>query len=129
MAYKRKEIFEKAKTALDKNPLLFVEDIIAYLPCDRSTFYRMFPPECDEYDTLKEKLEINRIRTKTELRKKWFSSKAPALQMGLMKLLATPEEHKRLSMQFIESENTNTNKNFDITKLYKGNDNKDVKGT
>ena len=33
-----------------------------------------------------------------------------------MKLIATPEELKKLSMQYIESENTN--KNFDINTLY-----------
>jgi hypothetical protein len=40
--------------------------------------------------------------------------------MALMKLIATPEELKKLSMQYVESENTNTNKNFDISKIYNG---------
>ena len=43
------------------------------------------------------------------MRSKWYTSNAPALQMALMKLIATPEELKKLSMQFIESENKNTN--------------------
>jgi hypothetical protein len=38
--------------------------------------------------------------------------------MALMKLIATPEELKKLSMQFIESENTNKNQTFDISKIY-----------
>jgi hypothetical protein len=42
------------------------------------------------------------------MRSKWYTSNAPALQMALMKLIATPEELKKLSMQFIESENKNT---------------------
>jgi hypothetical protein len=50
------------------------------------------------------------------MRSKWYTSNAPALQMALMKLIATPEELKKLSMQFIESENKNTN--FDISKIY-----------
>jgi hypothetical protein len=36
--------------------------------------------------------------------------------MALMKLIATPEELKKLSMQYIESENKNTN--FDISNIY-----------
>ena len=52
------------------------------------------------------------------MRKKWQDNPAPALQMALMKLIASPEELKKLSMQFIESENTNVNKNFDISKIY-----------
>ena len=43
------------------------------------------------------------------MRSKWYTSNAPALQMALMKLIATPEELKKLSMQFVESENKNTN--------------------
>ena len=52
------------------------------------------------------------------MRSKWYTSNAPALQMALMKLIATPEELRKLSMQFIESENKNTNNNFDISKIY-----------
>jgi hypothetical protein len=52
------------------------------------------------------------------MRSKWYTSNAPALQMALMKLIATPEELKKLSMQFIESENTNKNQTFDISKIY-----------
>jgi hypothetical protein len=32
------------------------------------------------------------------MRSKWYKSNAPALQMALMKLIATPEELKKLSM-------------------------------
>jgi hypothetical protein len=39
------------------------------------------------------------------MRSKWYKSNAPALQMALMKLIATPEELRKLSMNHIESEN------------------------
>ena len=39
----------------------------------------------------------------------------PILRLLLMKLIATPDELRRLSMQFVESENTN--KNIDAGKL------------
>ena len=32
------------------------------------------------------------------MRSKWYKSNAPALQMALMKLIATPEELRKLSM-------------------------------
>jgi hypothetical protein len=32
------------------------------------------------------------------MRSKWYTSNAPALQMALMKLIATPEELRKLSM-------------------------------
>ena len=43
------------------------------------------------------------------MRSKWYKSDAPALQMALMKLIATPQELRKLSMQYIESENINHN--------------------
>lgn len=114
MAYIKEELFEKAKEQITINRLFFIEDIIAYLPCDKTTFYRLFPVESNEYNELKELLEVNRIELKVSLRSKWYKSNAPALQMALMKLIATPDELKKLSMQYVESENKNINNNFDI---------------
>lgn len=118
MAYDRAEIFEQAKTVTEENNLFFVDDIIAYLPCSKSSFYEFYPDGSDELDELKAILEKNRVSLKVSMRKKWQDNPAPALQMALMKLIASPEELKKLSMQFIESENTNVNKNFDISKIY-----------
>ena len=109
MAYDRKKIFEQAKELTVKHKLFFVEDIVAFLPCDKTTFYRFFEPESNEYNELKGLLEQNRVTLKVSMRSKWYTSNSPALQMALMKLIATPEELKKLSMQFIESENTNKN--------------------
>ena len=118
MAYDRKKIFEQAKEMIVKHKLFFVDDIVAFLPCSKSSFYEFYPDGSDELDELKELLNVNRTTLKVSMRSKWYTSNAPALQMALMKLIATPEELKKLSMQFIESENTNVNKNFDISKIY-----------
>jgi len=116
MAYDRKKIFEQAKEQIVKHKLFFVDDIVAFLPCSKSSFYEFYPDGSDELDELKELLDQNRITLKVSMRSKWYTSNAPALQLALMKLIATPEELKKLSMQFIESENKNTN--FDISKIY-----------
>lgn len=116
MAYDRVKIFEQAKEMIVKHKLFFVDDIVAFLPCSKSSFYEFYPDGSDELDELKELLEQNRVTLKVSMRSKWYTSNAPALQMALMKLIATPEELKKLSMQFIESENKNTN--FDISKIY-----------
>ena len=115
MAYDRKKIFEQAKEMIVKHKLFFVEDIIAFIPCSKQTFYDFFPVESDELDTLKTLLEVNRTTLKVSMRSKWYTSNAPALQMALMKLIATPEELRKLSMQYVESENVNTNTNTSIT--------------
>jgi len=118
MAYDRVKIFEKAKEVIVKHKLIFIEDIVAFLPISKPTFYQYFPVNSSEFNELKQLLEVNSTTIKVSLRSKWYNSNAPALQMALYKLTATPEEHKKLSMQYIESENTNTNKNFDISKIY-----------
>lgn len=102
MAYDRKKIFEQAKEVIVKHKLFFIEDIVAFLPCDKTTFYRFFPTESNEYNELKELLEKNRTELKVSLRSKWYKSNSPALQMALMKLIASQEELKRLSMQYNE---------------------------
>lgn len=109
MAYDRKKVFEQAKEVIVKHKLFFVDDIVAFLPCSKQTFYDFFPVDSDKLDELKELLNQNRVTLKVSMRSKWYTSNAPALQMALMKLIATPEELRKLSMQFIESENKNTN--------------------
>ena len=108
MAYDTKELFEKAKDVIIKHKLFFIEDIVAFLPCSKPTFYEHFPIESNEINELKELLETNRTELKVSMRSKWYKSNAPALQMALMKLIATPEELRKLSMQHSEIENNMT---------------------
>lgn len=95
MAYDKNKIYEQAKHAIVKHKLFFIDDIIAFLPCSRSTFYEW---EMDKSDELKELLHQNRTELKVSMRSKWYTSNAPALQMALMKLIASPEELRKLSM-------------------------------
>lgn len=98
MAYDKQKIFEQAKEMIVKHKLFFIEDIVAFLPISKPTFYDYFKVDSDEFNELKELLELNRITLKVSMRSKWYTSNAPALQMALMKLIATPEELRKLSM-------------------------------
>jgi hypothetical protein len=109
MAYDKNKIFEQAKEMITKHKLFFIEDIVSFLPCNKTTFYDFFPVESNELNILKELLELNRVELKVSMRSKWYKSNAPALQMALMKLIASPEELRKLSMQYVESENNNVN--------------------
>jgi len=100
--YDPKELFEKAQKLVKKHKLFWVDDIIAYLPCSGSTFYSYFPDKSDELEALKRMLEENRIQLKVSLRAKWHNSKAPALQMALMKLISNEDELKRLSVTYTD---------------------------
>ena len=98
MAYDKNKIFEQAKEVTVKHKLFFIDDIVAFLPCSKQTFYDFFPVDSDKLDELKELLNQNRTELKVSMRSKWYTSNAPALQMALMKLIASPEELRKLSM-------------------------------
>ena len=108
MAYKTEDLFNTAIEQIKKHKLFFIEDIIAFLPCRKSTFYEHFPNDSDYYKKMFDELEKNRTELKVSMRSKWYKSNAPALQMALMKLIATPEELKKLSMQHSEIESNMT---------------------
>lgn len=102
MAYKTEDLFNSAIEQINKNKLFFIEDIIAFLPCSKSTFYEHFPNDSDYYKKMFEELEKNRIELKVSLRSKWYKSNAPVLQMALMKLICNDEERKMLSMSYTD---------------------------
>lgn len=103
MAYDKQKIFEQAKEMIVKHKLFFIEDIVAFLPIVKKTFYEYFPVESNESNELKDLLELNRVELKVSMRSKWYKSNSPALQMALMKLIATPEELKKLAMNYTEA--------------------------
>lgn len=123
MAYNKTEIFETAKKKIVEHKLFFVEDIVAFLPISKKTFYEYFPVESDECNELKELLNQNRTELKVSMRSKWYKSNAPALQMALMKLICTDEERKKLAMQYSENLSNHTIENFNIKDIitFKGN--------
>ena len=102
MAYDTEKLFQQAKEAVEKHNLFFIEDIVAFIPCSRSTFYERFPDGSDELDTLKAMLEDNRVKTKSSIRAKLYKSDRASELLALYRLIATPEEHQRLNQQYID---------------------------
>lgn len=110
MAYDRKKIFEQAKEAIEKYKLFFIEDVVAWLPIARSTFWEYYPDKSDEMDTLKELLDKNKVEVKSALRSKWFKGNNPLTQMALYKLIGTEEEYHRIASTKTENKNINIEK-------------------
>ena len=110
MAYNRNKIFEQAKEAIEKYKLFFIEDVVAWLPVARSTFWEWFPDKSDEMDALKEMLEKNKVEVKSALRSKWFKGNNPLTQMALYKLIGTEEEYHRIASTKTENKNINIEK-------------------
>jgi hypothetical protein len=102
MAYNPKKLHKQAEEVIEKHKLLFIEDIVALLPCDKTTFYKHFPVDSNELNSLKEMLELNKVQIKSSLRSKWYKSDAPALQLALYKLTASEIELQKLQMNYVD---------------------------
>lgn len=99
MAYKKADLEKQALKAIKEHNLMFVCDLVAYLPCSSSTFYAK---NLEKSEAIKEALEQNRIRTKNGLRAKWYKSENATVQIALYKLLANPQEFASLTGQRVE---------------------------
>ena len=124
MAYDKDKIFEQAKQAITDNNLFFIEDIVAFVPCSRSTFYEYFDGHSDELDTLKDLLDQNKVKTKSQIRTKLFKSEKAAELLALYRLICTKEEHQLLNQSYID--HTNAGGKFEqTTVVFKKYDNGD----
>ena len=122
MAYDTQKLFEQAKEAVKSHNLFFIEDIVAFIPCTKPTFYDHFPVDSDELNELKDLLEQNRIKTKSSIRAKLYKSEKAAELLALYRLIATPEEHQRLNQQYID--HTSKGEKIEITRrVITGNEN------
>lgn len=96
MAYKTEELERLSVEAIKQHKLFFIEDIVAYLPCDKTTFYHH---KLHESNAIKGALTEVKTNLKVSMRSKWYRSDNPTLQLALMKLLSGDEELRKLSMQ------------------------------
>lgn len=104
---------EKAIEVIEKNNLIFVEDICAMVGISKPTFYDRFKVGTDDFNELTKLLEQNKIALKVSMRKKWNDSDNATLQMALYKLCSTETEHKKLQQNYVQQD-TNVNvQNFD----------------
>lgn len=99
----KNKLFEQAlKIAKDKR-LIFVEEVIAYLPISKPTFYDYYPKDSNDFNELKRVINDNKIDIKQGLREKWYESDNATLQMALYKLTAREEERKKLAMSYVDN--------------------------
>lgn len=102
VAFDRDKLYQQAKTAITENNLFFIEDIVAFIPCSKPTFYEHFPIDSNELNNLKDLLEQNKIKTKSSIRAKLYKSPKASELLALYRLICTPEERKMLNQNYIE---------------------------
>jgi hypothetical protein len=98
MAYNKAKLYEQALKIASNTTMIFIEDIIAMLPCDKTTFYKHFPIDSNENNTIKKKIENNKVIIKNNLKKRWYDGKNFSAEIVLYKLCANKQELEALSM-------------------------------
>ena len=103
--YKTDDLLEKSLELIEQHKLFFITDVITLLGMSSSTFYVHFPSNSEKYAQIADAIEKQRVAVKVAMRSRWFKSDNASLQMGLMKLISTPEERAALSHQHNENIN------------------------
>lgn len=83
---------------IEREKIFFINDLCAYLPFARSTFYEY---GLDKSDTLRNAIDTNKIKAKQSLKCKWGISDNATLNIALYRLLATQEERVALNQNAI----------------------------
>ena len=94
MAYDTKELEKKSLAAISKHKLMFMEHIVAFLPCSKETFYNH---KLHESDAIKKAVEEMRVSKKTKMLSNWIDSETPSLQIAAMKMISEEHEAHRLN--------------------------------
>ena len=92
MAYDKEKIFEDSKKIIVDKELIFMSELMSYIPCDTSTFYIWFPDKSDKLETLKRLIQLNKTDLKRRLRVKMEKDGKSADNIVLYKLAGTKEE-------------------------------------
>ena len=110
--YDTKELERKALEAIKEHKLMFMEHVIAYLPCGRTIFYEH---KLNETDTIKKAIEENRVSKKVEMLNNWVTANsAPVLQIAAMKMISSDEEAHRLNGTKREIKHDTKQKSFKV---------------
>ena len=82
-----------------------------YTDLQRAQFYNL---ELDKSDILKEAISTNKSKAVSYMLNKWVGSDNATLQISAFKVLCEDEDRKKLSMQFVESENSHQVRKFEV---------------
>lgn len=99
MAYKTKDLEKQTLKAIKERKLIFIDDIVAFLPCNKATFYNH---KLEQLDSIKDALLHNKTQIKTSLRSKWYKSDNATLQLALMRLVCNDIERRKLAINYNE---------------------------
>ncbi len=100
MKYDKNKLEKQALEIIaSDSDVVFLEDVIAGLPCSSATFFNY---ELERLESIKEGIIQNRQNKKKKLRAKWDTNDNPTLQIALYKLIGSDKELSKLTGQHID---------------------------
>lgn len=95
-----------------KNKIMKINHIFQhYTDLQHSQFYNL---ELDKSESIKEAITTNKSKAVSYMLNKWVGSDNATLQISAFKVLCEDEDRKKLSMQFVESENSHQVRKFEV---------------
>ena len=95
-----------------KNKVMKIQHIFQhYTDLASAQFYNL---ELEKSESIKEAIKLNKSKAVSYMLNKWVGSDNATLQISAFKVLCEDEDRKKLSMQFVESENKHELKEFTV---------------
>jgi len=95
-----------------KHKIMKIQHIFQhYTDLGSAQFYNL---ELEKSESIKEAIQTNKNKAISYMLNKWVGSDNATLQISAFKVLCEDEDRKKLSMQFVESENKHEVKQFEI---------------
>jgi len=82
-----------------------------YTNLGSAQFYNL---ELEKSESIKEAIQTNKSKAVSYMLNKWVGSDNATLQISAFKVLCEDEDRKKLSMQFVESENSHQVRKFEV---------------
>lgn len=95
MGYKKQDIIDLCMEVIENKNVIFIEELICYLPISKGTFYSW---SLNEMDSIKDAITASKVNKKAQMRESWMMSENATLQLANYKLMSTDAEHDLLTM-------------------------------
>jgi hypothetical protein len=95
-----------------KHKIMKIQHIFQhYTDLGSAQFYNL---ELEKSESIKEAISKNKSKAVSYMLNKWVGSDNATLQISAFKVLCEDEDRKKLSMQFVESENSHQVRKFEV---------------
>ena len=105
MAYDVDMLYEDSLKIVEREDVVFIHELVDYLPCVRSTFYEIFGQHPDKSDNIKKLIDRNKTKKKKKLRDDMELDGRSSERIFLYKLLANEDELKAVNGHYVDHSN------------------------